>query len=191
MADDLSAVVAAAFPRSLRRDALAIAAVVPDSGLASVAPFTVAVEGEPVVIPYRIYHDPPAPGVLRTLTPVQQTMIRCWYTRHHDGFVRQRHLDRVIGVPLPWVAPFVVAPIGEYVLPIVALIRRRLIDLDRPGTAQHVVYGRFAAENPAYLNLIAQRVASYWDRYFRDRYSSVNQHPGTTLIASLREAART
>ena len=181
----------AAFPHTLRRDALTIADVMPDSRLPPAAPFTVLVDGEPVLIPYRIHHDPPAPEAFQTLTPIQQTMLSCWYTRHHDGFLRQRHLDHVIGVTLPWVTPFVVAPIGEYVLPILTLIRRELTDLDEPDTKQHLLYGRFAAENPAFLNLTAQRVASYWDCYFRNRHSSFIHHPGTTLIASLRAAART
>jgi hypothetical protein len=191
MTDDLSAILTAAFPHALRRDALAIADVVPDSRLAPVAPFRVLVEGEPVLIPYRVYHDLPTPEAFQAPTPIQQTVLSCWYTRHHDGFLRQRHLDQVIGVPLPWVTPFVVAPIGEYVLPILRFIRRELTDLDEPDTEQHLLYGRFAAENPAFLNLTAQRVASYWDCYFRDRNSSFAHHPGTTLIASLRAAART
>lgn len=66
-----------------------------------------------MLIPYRIYHDPPALEALQALTPIQQMMLSCWYTRHHDGFLRQRHLDQVIGVPLPWVTPFVVALSGE------------------------------------------------------------------------------
>lgn len=190
MASDLASAVASAFPEVLRRDALAVADLVPDARLEPAGPFTILLEGEPVVIPYRVYHDEPTPGAWQTLTSVQQTMLSCWYTRHHDGFVRQRHLRQIIGAPLPWVAPFVVAPVGEYVLEIIELVRQELVELDEPGTAQHVVYGRFVAENPAFLTLTAQRVASYWDCYFRNRHASFAHHPGATVIASLRAAAR-
>lgn len=168
-----------------------IADIVPRARIAPVTPFTAMVDGETVVIPYRIDADPPASDVIATLTPIQQAILNCWYTRHHDGFVRKRRIEQVIGVTLPWVAPFIVAPIGEYVLPILALIRQELVEIDQPDTDQYRVYGRFAAENPAFVHLTAQRVASYWDCYFRDWHSSFAHHPGATLIASLRTAART
>jgi hypothetical protein len=96
--------------------------------------------GTDVAIPYRIYNDEVPGDEQHALTPTQRIMLSCLYTRHHDGFVR-RHLEKIVRLPLPWVAPYVVALTGEYVLEILELIRRELVELDQPGTTVHRVYG--------------------------------------------------
>jgi hypothetical protein len=50
-------VVDALFPGAMRRDAAAVASIVPYSRLAPTAPFVVRVDGQPLSIPYRIYND--------------------------------------------------------------------------------------------------------------------------------------
>lgn len=87
-----------------------------------------------------------------------------------------------------WVVPFVVQFVGEYVVEIVEIIRRELVTDTIPATVHHAIYGRFAAENPAFVALTAQRVASYWDCYFRNRYPSIQEHPGTVMVDALRPA---
>lgn len=63
------------------------------------------------------------------------------YTRHHDGFVRQRHVQQAIGSPHAWLVPIVVKLVGEYVIEIILAIRDALSDLDAPGSTQRAVYG--------------------------------------------------
>ena len=128
----------------------------------------------------------PSAGRVAALSTTQQTVLQCLYTRHHDGFVRQRYLQQAIGSPHAWVVPFVVQLVGEYVIEIIVAIRDALSDLDAPGSTQQALYGRFLAENPAFLELTSQRVASYWDCYYRSSYPSRADYPGFGVLSSLR-----
>lgn len=65
--------------------------------------------------------------------------------------VRQRHLEKVLGSTDPWVVPFVVQLVGEYVLEILVVICDELRDLATPGTFGHLAYGQFIVDNPAFF----------------------------------------
>jgi hypothetical protein len=87
-----------AFPASLRKDALAVASVLPKNPRPCKT-FSVSVAGEKVAIPQRIYHSPLDIAVgfrLGWRTALQKEIIECLFTRHSDGFVRQKSLSRVI-----------------------------------------------------------------------------------------------
>lgn len=180
----------AAFPRALHADVTAVLAVMPAASLSPAGSFDVSVASERVRIPYRLYADEAAAEAQRTLAPLQQTVLSCLYTRHHDGHVRQRHVERIVSQTEDWIIPFVVHLIGEYVLEIVLRIKDELADIRLPGTATHTVYGRFAAANPDFITLTNDRAASYWNCYHRHRYPQVAEYPATVLLASIRNAAR-
>ncbi|GCD97907.1 hypothetical protein [Embleya hyalina] len=179
----------AAFPGFLADDVLAVASTLPPSRRVPVQPFPVDVHGERVAIPYRVYDEAPDFALSASFSGRRMTVLDCLYTRHHDGRVRQRHLERILPVVEPWVAPFVVQLVGEYVVEIQRAIRDGLVDIDVPGTPQHDVYGTFLAANPRFLELTSQRVASYWDCYYRNKYPR-KYYPGSIILESLRNAAR-
>lgn len=180
----------AAFPAALRTDAVEVAQAMPVARLPATRPFAVGVEGEPVVIPYRLYNPEPTSAVVETLSPTQRTMLACLYTRHHDGHVRQRYLRRVAEEVHPWVAPFVVQLVGEYVVEIVSAVREYLVGIEVPGSCLRLVYGRFARENRAFLDLTYQRAASYWDCYYRNLYAARRYYPAFDVLDSLRVVGR-
>ncbi|MEU4532506.1 hypothetical protein AB0F49_30165 [Micromonospora ureilytica] len=169
----------AAFPRRLGDDVRMVLAILPPAPHAPTLPLSVLVDGEPVVIPYRIHNDEPSVAAEAELSTTQRAVLDCLYTRHHDGRLRQRRLERVVGVIQPWVAPFVVQLVGEYVDEILLAIRRVLApELAVPHSPTDAVYARLAAENPAFVALTGQRVASYWDCYHRRRYPRLIDYPG-------------
>ena len=180
--------LAAAFPCALRTAATTAALVIPAATLTSPEAFVVALDNETVAIPYRIYNAEPATDPTRELSPVERTVLACVYTRHHDGYVRQRYLAEILAHPRPWTAPFVVQLLGEYVLPIVEQIQRGLAGTETPGTALYTVYGHFAAANPAFITLTRQRAASYWDCYHRSRYT-LRAYPASKVLDALQAAA--
>ena len=126
------------------------------------------------------------PASLSGLTPTQLGILHCWYTRNGNGFVRQRHLRAVIDNVEPWVMPFVVQLIGEYVLPTLRIIHSELC-AEVDGSPRHRAYGQFVAANSAFIDLTGSPVASYWGEYFRDRQGFRN-HVGAQLIDWLRAA---
>lgn len=152
-------------------------------------PFEVEVQGETVTIPSRIYNEEPVADLQRSLTPTQQSIVHCLYTRHHDGLVRQRHVEQIVACDAPWVVPFVMQLVGEYVLEILEAIGRGLPGLSAPGSAQRRLYGQFIARNPAFFARTERRVVSYWSCYYRWKYEEFGTYPGSDLLEALRTAA--
>jgi hypothetical protein len=148
-----------AFPACVRNDALRVAATLPQPSRNSET-FSVRVGDEKVLIPNRVYHDI---ALINPdgLTPLQGELLDCLLTRHHNGFVREKHLKSIVCSEHKWVPPFVVQLVGEYVIEILETIRSNLKNLP----AQ--VYREFLTDNPAFLALTKQRVFSYWDCYQR------------------------
>src|SRR3954451_18784827 len=113
--------VAFAFPSDLRAEARVVlghmtGATHPPVGVIG----RVSVRGETLQIPHRQYAPPMSTPL--GWQPLRHTILNCVYTRHNDGFVRERHLRRLLHEEAVWVAPFVVQLLGEYVLEIVQII---------------------------------------------------------------------
>src|SRR5438552_492736 len=117
-----------AFPASVQNDILRVAATLPQPSYCT-EPFRSSVEGQAVFIPYRIYHDPALINHAR-LTPMQQQLLDCLLTRHHSGFVREKHLRSIVACHQAWIPPFIVQLVGEYVIEILNAIRDNLHNLD-------------------------------------------------------------
>ncbi|MFJ6529668.1 hypothetical protein ACIQMZ_30915 [Streptomyces longwoodensis] len=178
-----------AFPAELASDAEAVLAVMPDAWSQPHGPFSVAVEGRPVLIPERLYAGEPRTDAVASLSSRQQQLLHCLYSRHCDGMVRQRHLEKVVGSTEPWVVPFVVRLVGEYVLEILVVIRDELRDLAAPGTCGHLAYGQFLVDNPAFFARTQRQAVSYWNCNYRLTYASFQDYPGCTILDLLRSAA--
>ncbi|MEU6536623.1 hypothetical protein [Streptomyces sp. NPDC047000] len=178
-----------AFPAHLAGDAEAVLAVMPGSRFQPHGSSSVVVEGRQVSIPERLYNDEPPTDAVAKLSPRQQQLLHCLYSRHCDGVVRQRHLENVVGSTDPWVVPFVVQLAGEYVLEILVVIRDELRDLATPGTRGHLAYGQFIMDNPDFFARTQRRAVSYWNCYHRGTYASFQGYPGCTLLDLLRFTA--
>ncbi|MFJ8601562.1 hypothetical protein ACIREM_23185 [Streptomyces shenzhenensis] len=178
-----------AFPSPLADDVRVVLAAMKTSQLKPAEPFSVNVQGQLLVIPARLYNDEPSADAVEALSPRQLTILHCLYTRHHDGRVRQRHLECIVGSAEPWVIPYVVQLVGEYVVEILAVIRRALSDLDMPGTTLRAAYGQFIVDNPSFFARTQRRVVSYWSCYYRFNYPSFPGYPGCTVLEFLRAVA--
>jgi hypothetical protein len=126
--------LAGAFPVAVRNDArLALSHFPTTRSLGGT--FSVSVGNEFVTVPTRIHNDPPLFHVgpltqLGLLTNLQREFIDCLLTRHTSGFVREKHLARIIGSSHAWVPPFVIQLVGEHVIEILHVIHRNLGNLD-------------------------------------------------------------
>lgn len=159
--------LAEAFPESLREHALRVVAVLPapthqPDAQDTIGPITIG--GRPIHIPFRIYSAELVASVCASLTPLEQSIAACLYTRHHDGHVRQRALKHALGIDAVWATPFVLQLLGEYVIDIVETIVNAI------GEAPSERYVEFLRENQRFLDLTEQRATSYWNEYFRQRF---------------------
>ncbi|MGH1340362.1 MAG: hypothetical protein ACRBN8_02330 [Nannocystales bacterium] len=175
-----------AFPTALRNDVERALAVLPPTAhppTQDVGPVLVA--GERIRIPHRIYSSEPNEVQLDGLSPLHRKLVACLYTRHHDGFVREKHLRELLRDAERWVVPFVIQLVGEYVLEVILLLESRAPLFQQP----HFV--TFARANPDFIDLTKQRAISYWDCYHRHRYPKLKDYPGVKLIEALERASAT
>jgi hypothetical protein len=161
----------------------------PASRYRSPSSFSVVVQGRRVTVPGRVYNDEPPAELVSSLSSRQRKILHCLYSRHCDGRVRQQHLARIVCSADPWVIPFVVQLVGEYVLEILVDICDELRDHGVPGGHLRLAYGEFIVANPAYFARTQRRVVSYWSCYYRAAFQSFQGYPGCTLLDLLRSAA--
>ena len=153
----------------------------------------VALNGESLKIPDRIYFNEPAPGKREHLTTTQKTILDCLYTRHHNGFVRQRKLEQLMGKSSDFIIPYTIQLLGEYVLEIIEDLQNHIFS----GNSDK--YVNFIRENPAYWIKTKCRVTSYWNAYYRHpqypdyatpKYGSREEYIGQVIVNGLEKAAR-
>jgi hypothetical protein len=175
------------FPEALPSRSGRPCGALPRAPLTPAGQFDVEVAGERLTIPDRIYQTED-PDRYEDWPANQRLMADCLYTRHHDGRVRERHARLIVENLSPWVVPFVVHLVGEYVLEIVLAIDERLTDIATANSAQQRAYGAFAAANPRFLVLTRARVVSYWDCYYRRQFPLLVDYPPHRLITAIEKA---
>lgn len=173
----------AAFPKSLRSDVCVVADLI-GGGNATDDGLQVVVRGESLNIPYRIYDDPDE-TLFACLNETQAIVYACLLTRHHDGHVRQRQIERIVATSEPWVAPFVIQLCGEYVIEILNAVEAHLSSMD-----QHI-YRAFFRENSLLFQRTRDRMISYWDCYYRWLYKREADYVGFRLFNRFREWSAT
>jgi hypothetical protein len=162
-AGGLAAFIAPTFPRALRADVEAIAPVISALGwrgkFGMLSSHTVSVDGEPVSILHRQYANEPSPEAASALSAQQQLILSAVYSRHNDGLVRERHLERLF-VDVSWAPHLLLSLVSEYVIQ----IGQRAVAIEDPIPVSR--YASFAAANPTFMAVIRSRVVSYWSVYY-------------------------
>ena len=112
----MNASLTEAFPNKLCADVMRLAAVLdPPAGLATSEPFAVTCDGDPIQIPHRIYRPAISDAAFASLSLEDKLIAACWFTRHHDGHVRERFLRTFPAFDRSWIVAYVVILCGEYV----------------------------------------------------------------------------
>ena len=176
----------AAFPKRYEQDVRVVKACLPFAWTRlSPEAIEVNVEQKHIQLPMRVYVPEVAPDRIKQLTPTQQTILYCLYTRHHDGHVREQYLQQLLkNHPHDgWVLAYIIELASEYV--------RDIVDIIVPAIEQWdpEVKRRFVEDDPAYMKRIEDRMISYWNAYYRssgERRSEAD-YPGFRIIESLRE----
>lgn len=185
MTSDTHPDLSEAFPEPPRSTArLVLAAVVPNLGAeGSRSPDDIGaltLDGHTLRVPSRIYNPEPDWASVQSRGMIDESLVGCVYSRHHDGHVRERALSHIRTVDEPWVAPFVIQLLGEYVIEIAE--RAATVIATPPRTA----FVAFLRENPDFLELTTARATSYWNEYYRKRFPLRAAYPALSALASLR-----
>ncbi len=136
----------------------------------------VVLNGEQLSIPYRVYLLEPEPNRVSALTHIQQLILSAILSRNHDGFVRERCVGELLRSHEPWIPPFVLQLLGEYVLGIIRVVE------DQSTVLKSWEYRRFVIENPAFFQLLKQRIASYWICYYRAMFPRLRDYPAFQIV---------
>jgi hypothetical protein len=139
---------------------------------------------ERLAIPYRVYYEENnLRSIIKISTGENKILTLCLGTRHHNGFIREECLRQLILIDQPWVAPFVIQLLGEYVIEIIHFIAATLPQLNK------TTYGEFVRQNPALIATTKKRIISYWDCYLRHAYPSYQVTPAFLALNAIEKMA--
>lgn len=138
--------------------------------------FEVIVDNEILTIPYRVYYDESVLSHLNGLTSMQLDIIYCIYSRHANGFVRQKCISAIIASKHSWTMPFIIRITGEYVIEILENIYSQMESTDSLNLRN------FLLTNKAFYKVTKDRVASYWNYYYRMRYRQKDDFVGFKVL---------
>jgi hypothetical protein len=138
--------------------------------------------GRSVEIPERVHFLRLNPARFET-RDVWGLIALCFCTRSTDGHLRQYAVQRIIGCPDCWVAPFVVLLSADYVVEIVRDLVAALPNLKRDQ------YVDFVRENRPLMHKLRARATSYWDCHCRPDYPEKTDYPGLVFLRALEEWA--
>jgi hypothetical protein len=153
-----------AFPSYLKEIVLSLVGKVDLQGDIHSKEFDVILNNERLTIPSRIYFEEPKEWRLWRLNKTELLILNCLFTRHHNGFIRQKRLKEILLSDEYWVIPFVMQLLGEYVQEILVTIEDNLSE--KLGEN----FNRFINENPKYFETTKSRIISYWDCYYRTSF---------------------
>lgn len=138
----------------------------------------VSINQEKIYIPERIYLEEISKELYDELTPVQKTIVECIYTRHENGYIREKYLYNLLqrGHGYYWVTPYLIKLSGEYVIEIINLLKEYTPHLN--GNFIRM----FFEENSRFYYLTEQRIISYWNCYYREKSSVKSQYVGFRLL---------
>jgi hypothetical protein len=150
---------------------------------------SLVVDGEPVVIPYRVYNPARSAHYASGLSRTEQAGTAAIYSRHHDGLIRQRALGTLLDFDEPWTAPFVVQLLGEYVIQICADIEKFTRTALPARPAMQNSLPAFLRQNPCFAELTRQRAVSYWSCHYRAQHPPPDTYPALTALSRLSGSA--
>ena len=186
MKPDYLKIVIDSFPENLKSDVIKVFSIIPLESkykfdLISSDTYNVKVSAEILKIPGRIYFDEPKSQNENQLTKKQKDILNCFFTRLHNGFIREKRLNKISGKPEKWKTPFLVQLLGEYIYELFPIIDKKVNN----DTLEF--YKEFKNENPKYWEQTESRIASYWNEYYRYKFPKLKDYLGIKIINRIKK----
>lgn len=144
---------------------------------------TIKLSNQCIGLLHRIYHDISMHYDFSNFSLMQRQILWCIFTRHHDGFVRQLVIEKLLNYPLEYfMMPFIFQLLGEYVQEILKVITPFI------NKENQDLFIQFILENPQYFQTTEKRIVSYWNEYYRDRYTKFEDYIGAEILHKLKKA---
>jgi hypothetical protein len=171
------------FPSYLREKVRKVVGLlsIEKSGFLHAASYSVQFHGETLEFPYRVYFNEPRNTLEKHLTEEEQVILDCIFLRHHNGYIRQRRLERLIDKRHPYIVPFTFQLLGECIKEILMIVDDHINE-----DTMHE-YLQFMKENKKYAGQTENRMISYWDLYYRTEYPKRKRYIGQKTFDRLKK----
>lgn len=163
------------FPVSLHKTVENVISEIKFKSKENLKKYEVYYNGELLFIPNRLYWEIRDEEL--NYERIESLMYSCLLTRHHNGFVRQKHLKIVFDNFENWCIPFIYKLMGEYVYEILLDIETFINKNDKTE------FIKFAFQNRDFCNLIKQRNISYWDCYYKHKCPILKEFPCFNILS--------
>jgi hypothetical protein len=141
----------------------------------------VQLNNELLSIPSRLYFNEPDTELENKLTDIQKTILHCIFLRHHNGYLRQNRLEKLVESNEYWVLPFTFQLLGEYVFEILEVLDKHINEKRIDN------YLRFKKENPKYWQQTESRMVSYWNEYYRRKFPELKDYLGRKIADRIKK----
>lgn len=134
-----------------------------------------------ICIPERVYGSELSEEIINQMDLIEKTIYSCIYTRHSNGFVRERHLLNIVknNYFFYWTFPFILKLSDEYILSIVKIIN------DNINNYPKVFINNFITSNIENFKKSYSRMISYWNCYYRNNYPILKEYDGYILYNNM------
>lgn len=143
--------------------------------------FYINFEGQTIKIPYRIYYEEP---LQHNLTQTETFLLDCIFTRHHNGYIREKRLRRIITADNYLATPFIAQLLGEYVIVILDVIKENLSS----NKLDNLI--RLKTDNPKFFKLTEKRIQSYWDCYYKWTAPKKTDYVGFQILKAMKDRSK-
>lgn len=174
------------FPIRLKNDVLEVIKIIPRKSKLSFNLMTSdlyfsKIDNETIRISGRIYFEEPKQQSENKLTDIQKDILNCIYTRHYDGYVREKRLKKISDISKKWATPYIVQLIREYIYELLPVIDKKINGetLD--------FYIEFRDKNPVYWQQTESRMVSYWNEYYRSRFPKLKDYLGFKIVDRIKK----
>lgn len=169
------------FPRYLKKDVKKALKIIPMNLLiGTTGEFNqnkYVLNNEKITFPNRTYQFDVSDNKLKKLNKLQQNILHCIYTRNCDGYVREKHLKKLLSSNYcDWAIPYIVKICDEYVIEILELTYSALRETDTNEIKD------FCIKNSETFCKNYSRMISYWNEYYRDSCLHYKDYVGEKLF---------
>lgn len=128
---------------------------------------------ERIIVPYRIKFS-------KTYVATDTTEHYCRRSRSSDGYKREAALKKLITYKLtPQEAAYLLVALGDYVIEI------STIPIGASAQVKHELE-RLVKENSNLVKYLDAVTISYWNEYYRERYSAYTEYPPYKFLQELK-----
>lgn len=133
-------------------------------------------DGSKIKFPYRINLEDNETTYC-TLSANEKLIYDCIFTRHCNGYIREKHLKRILKEIIPeWCIPYIISLSSEYIIEIIDIIFKYFNNKD------DFLINEFCIRNKCNFKRLYQRMVSYWNEFYRKDYYRINNYVGYKLF---------